>query len=99
MTEEFIIPGVMALMGTLAHFLKKMMESSRNKEQVRISVWFAGHWMQTMLSVVLVVASYVMLWYLGDLSPASAFLAGFTGGSGADALGSRTKAVVKNGTG
>ena len=82
-----------AMLGFVAHLLKKMVEAHATNNKVDIWQWFIGHWAQTMLSAVLIAAGLFMLYELGDVNFASAFLMGYTGGSGADALGARTNAI------
>lgn len=85
----------MALLGLAAHFLKDMARIKRDEGRIlTLKAYWAEHPNQTGLSLIGVAVGVVVLWQTGELSPLSAFGAGYMANSMADVLGKRSAGKV-----
>lgn len=73
MMESALYFGI-GLLGLLAHFLKQKVKGQTAQE---VTQWFAGHFKDTVLSLLLYIASFALLSETGQMGFFAAFSAGY----------------------
>lgn len=81
---------LMLILGSLSHFLKAIVELRNSGQKIGFRQYWFQHKYQSLLSVVASLCMYVILWYMGELTPLTAYGAGYMGDHAADLIGKRT---------
>lgn len=96
-TTEIILSAVMLILGTAAHFLKKVVEA----RQIDRTVTMRGYWTMfpyaSTLSLVGAMAGFFALYQIGELSMINAFGVGYIADSVVNTLGKRGNAALERG--
>lgn len=88
---ETIILIVLLVLGTVSHFLKKVVEAWRQGEKITLKQYFISNPYQTIFSIVISLTGFFLLYGSPDLTRITAWAVGFLGDSLAEVIGDRSK--------
>jgi hypothetical protein len=94
------------LLGIVTHVAKRLRDEqvamgntmSCDALKAFISAYFAGHFLELVVMLLLVLGAIFLLHQLGELSLYNAYLTGFAGNSLSDATGRRAKDLMERST-
>lgn len=89
-----IIIVLLALLGLVAHFLKKLIEAKQSGNGVTFRQYYLANPYSTLSSVVLCLAGMAMLWGSDELTRVTAFMLGYMADSVISAIIRRQHAAT-----